>query len=171
MSFKNAARTGARKALATGVEIKKCSNFNEYIKFVEGSSKIKNLRSKSLKVYEKFWASLSHQYTFFYSELNGLPLSFLGTYEQDKVVTPISSCITEEGLKLKIPVQDLLFWEVIKYHKKKENDFFELTPVIFEDEKLSEKEKNIRAFKLKWSQKFLVQYYLELNFEVINKNA
>lgn len=164
MGFKNAARTGARKAIASGVKIKKCDSFSEYVRFVENVSKAKNSNFQSLDKHKKFWNNYSSKYSFFYSELDGAILSLLGTYEHDKTVTPISSCIASDGLKLKIPAQDMLFWEVINYHKGKGDEFFELTPVTFEDEKLSEKEKGIRSFKLKWSQKFLVQYYLELNF-------
>lgn len=169
MSFKNSARTGARKAISKGVSVKVCKTFDEYMKVINLSSSVKNLEKKRLKDHRFFWDNNSSKYSYFYSELNGEIFSALGTYENEGVVTPISSCISKSGLESKIPVQDLLFREIIIYHKKKGNDFFELTPVIFDDNLMTKKEIGIRSFKLKWSRKFLKQYRLEMNVDDIKK--
>jgi hypothetical protein len=78
----------------------------------------------------------------------GTVLGTLGAYRFGGVGTEIMSARTAAGRLSELPVQDLLHWETMRWHRDQGDVWFDLaghTPV-----PSSPKEAGIRRFKLKW---------------------
>lgn len=152
--FKNlqhAARKGIKKAQQLGVKIKRCSTFEDYYtEFLIPCLEIKDRPIKEKSVYEKLW-ELDTQNCYNYwvaKDAQREVLGFLGSYNYDGIVTEVMSALTPIAWQRKMPVQDLLHWEIITYHKNRGDLYFDLAGI--NPYPVSEKEKNIKRFKEKW---------------------
>ncbi len=152
--FKNlqhAARKGIKKAQQLGVCIYMCESFEDY--YTKFLVPYLNSTKRSIKekiFYQEGW-ELDKDKCYSYwvaKDQNGEALGFLGSYRYDGVATEIMSALTPLAWERKIPVQDLLHWEIIKYHKNRSDLYFDLAG--FNPNPTSEKEKNIKRFKEKW---------------------
>lgn len=147
----HAARKGIKKAQQVGVCIYRCESFENY--YTEFLVPYLNSTSHSIKektFYKDGWEldkGKSYSYWVAKNQQNQL-LGFLGSYRHDGVATEIMSALTPLAWEKKIPVQDLLHWEIITYHKNRGDLYFDLAG--FNPNPTSEKEKNIKRFKEKW---------------------
>ncbi len=152
--FKNlhhAARKGMKKARQLGVRIYRCGGFEEYYdEFLVPYLKSTKRSIKEKKFYRDGWELDKNKcYSYWVAKTQqGELLGFLGSYRYDGVATEIMSSLTPVAWEQKIPVQDLLHWEIIKYHKNLGDLYFDLAG--FNPNPISEKEKNIKRFKEKW---------------------
>lgn len=83
-------------------------------------------------------------------------LATLGTYEFNRCVTEIMSARTTRAKETKSSAQDLLHYEIIKYHQEKGNKYFNLAG--FNPSPANPKEEGIKNYKLKWNGE-IVNYY------------
>lgn len=150
-NFEHATRKGIKKAQNLGVQITKCHSFEEYYAdFLIPYLKATNRPTKEKSFYKKAWELDSGGYYGYWIAKNfeGTPLGFLGSYRYDNVAMEIMSALTSLAWQQKIPVQDLMHWEIIKHHKILGDLYFDLAG--FNPNPISEKEKNIKRFKEKW---------------------
>jgi hypothetical protein len=147
----HAARKGIKKAQQLGVYVYKCESFEDcYTEFLVPYLNTTKRFIKEKNFYQVGWELDQDKcYTYWVAknQQNQL-LGFLGSYRYDGVATEIMSALTPLAWKQKIPVQDLLHWEIIKYHKNCGDLYFDLAG--FNPNPISEKEKNIKRFKEKW---------------------
>lgn len=147
----HAARKGIKKARQLGVYIYRCESFEDY--YTEFLVPYLNSTKRSIKekfFYQGGWEldqDKCYSYWVAKNQENQL-LGFLGSYRHDGVATEIMSALMPLAWEQKIPVQDLLHWEIIKYHKNRGDLYFDLAG--FNPNPTSEKEKNIKRFKEKW---------------------
>jgi len=162
--FEHSARKGIKKAVSLGVIVEKCSGFDQYFSdFLIPYYKTTERPLKEKEFYRKGWL-LDTENIYHYwvaKDSMGEPLGFLGTYTYDGIATEIMSALTLLAFEKKIPAQDILHWEVIKYHKNVGDLYFDLAG--FNPNPTSEKEKNIKRFKEKWGGKIydVSSYYLD----------
>lgn len=147
----HAARKGIKKAQQVGVYIYRCESFEDY--YTEFLVPYLNSTKRSIKekmFYQGGWELDKDKcYSFWVAKNQQNQLfGFLGSYRHDGVATEIMSALTPLAWEQKIPVQDLLHWEIIKYHKNRGDLYFDLAG--FNPNPTSEKEKNIKRFKEKW---------------------
>ncbi|HQS83359.1 MAG: hypothetical protein B7Y25_00250 [Alphaproteobacteria bacterium 16-39-46] len=150
-SFEHSARKGIKKAQSHGVQVERCDTFEEYFsKFLIPYFKSTNRALKEKEFYRKGWDLDSENvYNYWISKsFEGELLGFLGTFRYDGLATEIMSALTPLAFEKKIPVQDLLHWEIMNYHKDLGDTYFDLAG--FNPNPISEKEKNIKRFKEKW---------------------
>ena len=150
-SFQHAARKGVKKGGRLEIQVKRCETFdNYYEKFLKAylSNQKQELKNKSF--YKRYWEldkKNIYNYWIAYSKDNET-LGFLGTYSYQGVATEIMSAITPLAFQKKIPVQDIVHWEIMKFHKNKGDLYFDLAG--FNPSPTTDKEKNIKRFKEKW---------------------
>lgn len=147
----HAARKGIKKAQHLGVTIYNCESFEDYYNEFLVPYLTSTKRSIKEKIfYQEGWDLDKDKYYSYWvakNQQNQL-LGFLGSYRHDGVATEIMSALTPLAWEQKIPVQDLLHWEIIRYHKNLGDLYFDLAG--FNPNPVSEKEKNIKRFKEKW---------------------
>lgn len=150
-SFQHAARKGIKKGDRLGIQVKRCEKFNDYYgKFLKAYLINQKQELKNKSFYKKYWEldkENIYNYWIAYSE-DGDQLGFLGTYSYQGVATEIMSAITPLAFQKKIPVQDIMHWEIMKFHKSKGDLYFDLAG--FNPSPTTDKEKNIKRFKEKW---------------------
>lgn len=150
-SFQHAARKGIKKGARLGIQVKRCESFDDYYEeFLKAYLSNQNQELKNECFYKKYWQLDSkniYNYWVAYSS-EGDKLGFLGTYSYQGVATEIMSAMTPVAFQNKIPVQDVLHWEIIKFHKAKGDLYFDLAG--FNPQPTSNKERNIKRFKEKW---------------------
>ena len=152
--FDHSARKGIKKAQSFDLRVERCDSFERfYENYLIPYFKVTNRALKAKSFYQKSWdIDTENIYTYWVAQTtNGEPLGFLGTYRYNGVATEIMSALMPLAFEKKIPVQDLLHWEIFKYHKGAGDAFFDLAG--FNPNPVSEKEKNIRKFKEKWGGK------------------
>lgn len=150
-NFQSAARKGIKKAQRLQVNIKKCVTFDDYYtNFLIPYLKTTNRSIREKLFYSQGWELDSASYYSYWVAENseGKKLGFLGSYRYDGVAIEIMSALTPLAWQQKIPVQDLLHWEIIKYHKNLGDLYFDLAG--FNPNPIAEKENNIKRFKEKW---------------------
>ncbi len=147
----HAARKGIKKAQQVGVYIYRCESFEDYYtQFLVPYLNSTNRSIKERKFYQEGWDLDKSKFYSCWVAKNQEDqlLGFLGSYRHDGVATEIMSALTPLAWEQKIPVQDLLHWEIIKYHKNCGDLYFDLAG--FNPHPTSDKEKNIKRFKEKW---------------------
>ncbi len=150
-SFDHSARKGIKKTTSLGVLVERCDRFEKFFKrFLIPYCNATKREIKEKKFYENGWdLDTENVYNYWTAQTEqGEPLGFLGTYRYNSVATEIMSSLTPLALERKIPVQDLLHWEIMRYHKTLGDSYFDLAG--FNPNPISEKEKNIKRFKQKW---------------------
>jgi hypothetical protein len=150
-SFDHSARKGIKKAESLGVRVEKCRSFEDfYDTYLIPYFSLTNRPLRNKEFYQKGWEiGTEDVYSYWVAQTESRePLGFLGTYRYDGVATEIMSALTPLAFEKKIPVQDLLHWEIMKFHKEAGDQFFDLAG--YNPNPISEKEKNIRKFKEKW---------------------
>ena len=96
-------------------------------------------------------------YHYFIAEsINGSTLATLGMYIFNGVATEIMSTLAPEALKLKVPAQDILHWEMMLEAKHLGCLTFDLAGINTNPQ--TPKEIGIRRFKEKWGGEY-VEYY------------
>lgn len=162
MSLEHAARKGIKKAAREGIFVKRVEVWDEYLDlFLEpymSWSGAQGDRKPSNSVAKKIWDHSGHSdfYRYYVAiHPDGTPLAVLGMYMFGGVATEITSGLSPEAIKRKIPAQDLLHWEIFLEAKREGCHIFDLAGV--SPEPATTKEENIRRFKKKWGGRF-VQY-------------
>ena len=99
-------------------------------------------------------------YQFFVAkDQKGSVLATLGTYRFKGVATEIMSHRSKGSFDNNLPAQDLLHWEIIKYHKSLGDHWFNLAG--YSPNPNTPKEEGIRNFKKKWGgQEIPVHTYI-----------
>lgn len=170
-NFKHSARKGIKKAQSLNIRVEKCDSFDIYFsEFLIPYFKATDRLLKDKVFYKKGWdLDVQNIYSYWVAKDSaGEVLGFLGTYRYDNVATEIMSALSPLAFKQKIPVQDIMHWEIIKYHKNIGDSYFDLAG--FNPNPLSEKEKNIKRFKEKWGgEVYDVSSYMIDNKSLVKK--
>jgi hypothetical protein len=151
MNLEHSARKGIKKAISLGVQVESCDSFEEYhANYLVPYLSTTNREYRGEAFYKEGWElDTDNIYKYWVARsAEGELLGFLGTYSYDGVATEIASALTPLAFEKKIPVQDLLHWEIIKYHKNKGDHYFDLAGI--HPNPTTTKEQNIRKFKEKW---------------------
>lgn len=151
MGFAHSVRKNIKKAQARNVQVCLCETFDQYYTdYLLPYFALQHRIPDAKELYQQSWSLDCENIYHFWIAKNqdGMPLGFLGTYRYNGVATEIMSAITPLSFEQKIPVQDLLHYEVIKFHKKMGDVYFDIAG--FNPEPESTKELNIRRFKEKW---------------------
>jgi len=170
--LKRSVRKAIKKCNKAGVEVKCCNSFDEYYnKFalVYFEDNIGNIpaRSSLCKSWDLAAGNDSGKYyRYFYAiDSNGRVLATLGTYSFLGVATEIMSHRTQVTIKEKIPAQDIIHWEIIKFHKALGDKWFDLAG--YSPAPKTPKEEGIRRFKQKWGGKEIETPTFILNRESV----
>jgi len=98
---------------------------------------------------ENWQSTQCNYYNYFIAkDKAGVVLAVLGTYHYNGMVTEIASHRTKASYGVNLPVQDLLHWEIMKFHKARGDQYFDLAG--YSPDPQTPKEQGIRAFKEKW---------------------
>jgi len=148
----HSARKGINKALREGVVVKKLNTWDEFEKlYLLPYMALKESPPEMYDNHKKLWNNKNSfkYYSFFVCEDSyGQLLGMLGVFIFSGVATEIASGVTSIGFAKKIPVQDLLHWEIMIYSKSKNCHIFDLAGV--SPNPMTIKENNILRFKKKW---------------------
>lgn len=153
-NFEHSARKGIKKAISLGVEVQRCESFEIYFsQFLIPYLKATNRQIREKEFYKTVWELESNNYYNYWiaKDNSGEILGFLGSYHYNGIATEITSALTPLAFARRIPVQDILHWEIIRHHKNLGDSYFDLAG--FNPNPVSEKEKNIKRFKEKWGGK------------------
>lgn len=150
-NFKHAARKSIKRANSLGMYVELCNSFEQYYtEFWLPFCALKKRTVKDKDFYKYGW-DLDQENIYRYwiaKAASGEPLGYLGTYSYKGVATEIMSALTPLAIEAKMPAQDLLHYEIIKFHKNLGDDYFDLAG--FNPHPKDDKELNIRRFKEKW---------------------
>lgn len=150
-NFAHAARKSIRKAIDHKVQVIHCATFEQY--YTQYLTPYMAVQGKSVidrDTHAKSWDLDKEQvYNYWIArDQDSNVLGFLGSYRYGGVATEIMSALTPHAFAQKIPAQDILHHEVIKFHKSLGDKYFDLAG--FNPNPISAKEINIRRFKEKW---------------------
>lgn len=158
--IEHSARKGIKKATRQGVSVRKLDTWTDFERFY--LLPYMTVKNSPLDIYEdhkKLWEikDASKYYSFFVCEdSNGQLMGMLGVFIFLGVATEIASAVMPIGIKNKIPVQDILHWNLMIFSKEKGCHTFDLAGV--SPKPSTVKESNILRFKKKWGG-----HYIEYN--------
>ena len=146
------ARKGVNKALREGILVRKVDTWNDFEKsYLLPYIALKGCAPEVYENHKKLWKNnkSSEYYSFFVCEdSDGQLLGMLGIFIFLGVATEIASGVTSLGLAKKVPVQDLLHWQIMIHAKTRGCRLFDLAGV--SPNPKTAKESNILRFKKKW---------------------
>ncbi len=149
-SFKRSVRKNIRKCINMDLSVHRCRTFDEFYQdfYTNVYGNERELNNKN-HAYEWWHHNGQGDYHFFViKNLQNDVLATLGTYRFNNITTEIASNRLGDALKKNLPVQDLLHWEIFKYHKSIGDKWFNLAG--YSPEPATPKEEGIRRFKEKW---------------------
>lgn len=172
MLVDHAVRKNVKKAREYGIIIKLIENYDQYIdKFVKPYQKIESLFGREaprIEVFEAMWTQGKSAYSFFVAlDENHNTVGTLGVYGLGEIATEITSTVHPEMFTKKIPVQDLLHWEVLLTMKEKDYEYFDLSGINPNPD--NPKEDGIRRFKAKWRGSYIEYSLFKKNIYYHNK--
>jgi len=149
-SFRNAARKGIRKSEREGLTVSQCKTFDEFNFCFVTPYNEENRDDLKISRQNTIWnLDDGHNYNFFFvKNSSDSVLATLGTYRFNGVATEIMSHRTKANYDDNLPAQDILHWEIIKFHKDLGDQWFDLAGYSPDPE--TPKEEGIRRFKQKW---------------------
>lgn len=149
-SFKNAARKGIRKSEREGLTVSRCKTLNEFNSFFVTPYYEENSNTRNISRQNTIWNLDNGRYYnyFFVKNSQGHILATLGTYRYKGVATEIMSHRTKASYIDNLPAQDLLHWEVFRFHKEHGDQWFDMAG--YSPDPKTPKEKGILRFKQKW---------------------
>lgn len=153
-NLEHSARKQINKARKVGIKVKLCKTFDEFYElFLSPYLIISGRQDQGKDFYKKLWA-LDSEGVYHYwvavdkdDNISG----FLGTYRFNGLSTEIMSAMTPYARENRLPVQDLLHWEIMLFHKKLGDSYFDLAGI--NPDPKDTKEIGIRRFKEKWGGK------------------
>jgi hypothetical protein len=156
MSISHAARKCIKKCWRQGITIERIESYHDFQNTFMTNY---NLMAKSLEratgdctlTPPEDW---NKYYRFFLAREDDVVLGGLGMFFFNGVATEVQSIISVEAYERKIPVQDLLHWELILEAKRLGCHTFDLAG--FNPNPSSEKEEGIARFKSKWGGRTVV---------------
>ncbi len=157
-----AARNKIRKCERERVRVRKIIDFQDYIvnyhkPYAMAKEAYGGTPSPLYVAQVMFEEDLRGYNTYFVAESqDGQVLATLGMYIFNGTATEMASALTPAAHELKIPAQDILHWEMIKYAKAHGCHTFNLAGIA--PEPRDAKEAGIRRFKEKWGGRY-VEYY------------
>ncbi len=152
--FKKELRKSIRKGAEKGITVK-LANREEVPLYYDLLKETRNRTStgfnQKLEHLYLYWDIMHEEFDSFevfiaYKE--GSPLGALGILHFNKMMIEVMSASSNYALRLKLPVGDILKWEVIKWGKKKGLHYYDLAGVNIRPK--TKKEENILRFKRKW---------------------
>jgi lipid II:glycine glycyltransferase (peptidoglycan interpeptide bridge formation enzyme) len=155
--IEHSARKGIKKASRYGVSIRKLDTWLDFEHFyLLPYMAVKNSPLEIYYDHKKLWESESSSkyYSFFVCEdSHGNLLGMLGVFIFFGVATEIASAVMPIAIKNKIPVQDIMHWDLMIFSKEKGCHTFDLAGV--SPNPSSVKEANILRFKKKWGGRYI----------------
>lgn len=158
----HAARKSLKRCEREGVKVRRIADFEDFVEkyytpYVM-TEKAYGRRANPLNVAQvMFEEDTEKYYSYFVAEsAERETLATLGMYSFNGVTTEIASALTPIAFERKIPAQDILHWEMMKYAKAQGCHTFNLGGVAPEPHDV--KEAGIRRFKEKWGGQY-VEYY------------
>ncbi|MDP2430946.1 MAG: GNAT family N-acetyltransferase [Pseudomonadota bacterium] len=173
MSLDHSARKGIKKALREGVSIRKIDTWDSYqenflrpyLDWTINSDRDAFTHDANIIWHHPGHSRYYHYFTAFHRD--GRALAVLGMYVFAGVATEITSAIAPVAFDEKIPVQDILHWEMFLEAKRQGCHYFDLAGVA--PNPGSQKEENIRRFKKKWGGQYVVYDRYEWQHPVMRK--
>jgi len=158
----HAARKCIKKCEREGVSVRRITDFQDYVENFHKpyalSKEAYGSTPSPLHVQQvMFEEDMKGYNAFFVAESQGgQVLATLGMYVFNGVATEMASALTPAAQQSKIPAQDILHWEMIKYARANGCHTFNLAGVA--PEPRDAREAGIRRFKEKWGGRY-VEYY------------
>ncbi len=159
MTIKRSARKSIKKARRIGVMVVQIQNLEElHSQFYQPYARFEKSFDRRVTPWHYFastWeVDRQENYAFYVANsADGEVLGTLGMYYFNRVATEIASSISPAAYQQKIPVQDLLHWEIMLDARRKGCDYFNLAGV--NPNPTSAKEHGIRQFKEKWGGRYV----------------
>lgn len=147
------ARTKIRKCARYDLQFEKIKDYENYILNIYNPSREKRLHDKltvdppfSRKIFNE---SNENGYSYWVARSKDrIIYANIGLYIYDNVATQMASIITMDALEKKIPAQDFIHWELLKYAKNQGCHIYDVAGV--NPHPANQKEEGIREFKKKW---------------------
>ena len=151
------AKKAIRKAERSGIEVRRAQTLEEletcFYQPYLSAERAWGRAAQPWRMFEAlFKKDVQQRYGFFWAEQMGQVVGTLGGYSFGGMVTEIGSAMTAKAYARKLPAQDLLHWEILRWAVGQGCHTFNLAGI--NPAPTNPKEAGIRQFKEKWGGRY-----------------